>query len=72
MTDQYVTHRGHLYWYHVESVDYIAINDSFMLEGAIYFLLKKYFRKDPRSVNLKAFHNVSTHLVLGLVFGERG
>ena len=30
----------------------IAINDAFMLEAAIYFLLKKYFRQEPYYVDL--------------------
>jgi hypothetical protein len=42
-----------------EGVGNIAINDSFMLEGAIYFLLKKHFRKAPYYVDLlELFHDV--------------
>ena len=42
-----------------EGVGNIAINDSFMLEGAIYFLLKKHFRKEPYYVDLlELFHDV--------------
>lgn len=39
----------------------IAINDSFMLEGAIYFLLKKHFRQETYYVDLlELFHEVSS------------
>lgn len=38
----------------------IAINDAFMLEGAIYFLLKKHFRGETYYVDLlELFHDVS-------------
>ena len=40
MMDQSKTRRGQPCWYLVEGVNNIAINDSFMLEGAIYILLK--------------------------------
>ena len=60
MMDQSVTRRGQPCWYRVEGVSYIAINDSFMLEGAIYFLLKKHFRSDKCYVDLlELFHDVS-------------
>lgn len=37
----------------------IAINDSFILESAIYFFLKKYFRQDSYYVDLvELFHEV--------------
>jgi farnesyl diphosphate synthase len=39
----------------------IAINDSFMLEAAIYFLLKKHFRNEPYYVDLlELFHEVGS------------
>lgn len=42
-----------------EGVGNIAINDAFMLEGAIYFLLKKHFRKESYYVDLlELFHDV--------------
>ena len=59
MMDQSVTRRDQPCWYRVEGVNYIAINDSFMLEGAIYFLLKKHFRADKSYINLvELFHEV--------------
>lgn len=57
--DQSVTRRGQPCWYRVEGVNYIAINDSFMLEGSIYFILKKHFRSEPYYVYLlDLFHDV--------------
>jgi len=41
------------------NVGSIAINDSFMLEGTIYILLKKHFRKESYYVDLlELFHDV--------------
>jgi farnesyl diphosphate synthase len=45
--DTSITRRGQPCWYRVEQpfkVGMIAINDSFMLEGSIYYLLKKHFK----------------------------
>ena len=50
--DASFTRRGQPCWYKVEKVGTIAINDSFMLEAALYRLLKKYYRKDPYYVDL--------------------
>jgi hypothetical protein len=42
-----------------EGVGNIAINDSFMLEAAIYYLLKKHFREEKYYVDLlELFHDV--------------
>ena len=66
MMDQSVTRRGQPCWYRVEGVSYIAINDSFMLEGAIYYLLKKHFRSEPYYVHiLEAFHDTTFQTEIG-------
>ena len=66
MMDASVTRRGHPCWYRVEGVGNIAINDAFMLEGAIYFLLKKHFRTRPYYVHLlELFHNVTFQTEIG-------
>lgn len=52
MMDASITRRGQPCWYKVEKVGNIAINDSFMLEAALYRLLKKYYRKDSYYVDL--------------------
>ncbi|EGV62778.1 Farnesyl pyrophosphate synthetase [Yamadazyma tenuis] len=64
--DQSKTRRGQPCWYLVEGIGNIAINDSFMLEGAIYVLLKKYFKKDSYYVDLlELFHDVTFQTELG-------
>ncbi|KAK0719593.1 isoprenoid synthase domain-containing protein [Lasiosphaeris hirsuta] len=50
--DSSITRRGKPCWYRQEGVGMIAINDAFMLEAAIYTLLKKYFRTHPAYVDL--------------------
>lgn len=66
MTDQSKTRRGQPCWYLKPGVGNIAINDSFMLEGAIYMLLKKHFREDPYYVDLlDLFHEVTFQTELG-------
>lgn len=66
MMDQSKTRRGQPCWYLVEGVGNIAINDSFMLEGAIYMLLKKYFRQDSYYADLlDLFHEVTFQTELG-------
>lgn len=66
MMDQSKTRRGQPCWYLVEGVGNIAINDSFMLEGAIYILLKKHFRQEPYYVDLlDLFHEVTFQTELG-------
>lgn len=66
MMDQSKTRRGQPCWYLAEGVGNIAINDSFMLEGAIYILLKKHFRQDPYYVDLlDVFHEVTFQTELG-------
>ncbi|WWD18966.1 hypothetical protein CI109_103423 [Kwoniella shandongensis] len=50
--DQSVTRRGQPCWYKMPNVGNIAINDAFMLEAAIYHLLKKHFRSEKYYVDL--------------------
>lgn len=56
------THRNlprHFLWPSQPGVGNIAINDAFMLEGAIYYLLKKHFRQENYYVDLlELFHDV--------------
>ncbi|KAL0954189.1 hypothetical protein HGRIS_005317 [Hohenbuehelia grisea] len=66
MMDQSITRRGQPCWYRVESVGNIAINDSFMLEAAIYWLLKKHFRTEPCYVDLlELFHETTYQTEMG-------
>ena len=60
------TRRGQPCWYKMPSVGMIAINDSFMLEAAIYVLLKKHFRSHPAYVDfLELFHEVTLQTEVG-------
>ncbi|EPQ53384.1 farnesyl-diphosphate synthase [Gloeophyllum trabeum ATCC 11539] len=60
MMDNSVTRRGQPCWFRVDGVNMLAINDSFMLESAIYFLLRKHFRQDACYVDLlELFHDVT-------------
>lgn len=49
--DSSITRRGNPCWYRQEGVGMIAINDAFMLEMAIYTLLKKNFRQHKAYVD---------------------
>ena len=61
MMDSSVTRRGQPCWYRVPRVGSIAINDSFMLEGAIYFLLKKHIRSEPSYLDIMEVFLETTH-----------
>ncbi|KAK2794570.1 Farnesyl pyrophosphate synthetase [Onygenales sp. PD_12] len=66
MMDSSITRRGEPCWYRRPNVGMIAINDSFMLEAAIYVLLKKHFRSHPAYVDLlELFHEVTFQTELG-------
>ena len=67
--DTSITRRGQPCWYRVEDINIkpiskvgmIAINDAFMLEGAIYALLKAHYRQEKCYVDLlELFHDVSS------------
>ncbi|KIJ36793.1 hypothetical protein M422DRAFT_260893 [Sphaerobolus stellatus SS14] len=63
LMDSSITRRGQPCWYRVEEpqkVGTIAINDAFMLEGAIYHLLKRHFRGRAYYVDLlDMFHDMT-------------
>jgi len=64
--DSSKTRRGSPCWYLMPNVGMIAINDAFMLESAIYILLKKYFRQEKNYVDLmELFHEVTFQTELG-------
>ncbi|KAK7049724.1 Farnesyl pyrophosphate synthetase [Paramarasmius palmivorus] len=69
LMDSSVTRRGQPCWYRVEhphKIGLISINDSFMLESAIYYLLKKHFKKDSYYVDLlDLFHEVTYQTEMG-------
>lgn len=60
------TRRGKPCWYRQPRVGMIAINDAFMLEAAIFTLLKKFFRDHPNYVDLlELVHEVTFQTELG-------
>ncbi|KAF7552136.1 hypothetical protein G7046_g7516 [Stylonectria norvegica] len=64
--DSSITRRGAPCWYRQDGVGMIAINDAFMLEAAIYTLLKKYFRDHPAYVDfIELFHETTYQTELG-------
>lgn len=64
--DESKTRRGQPCWYLMPHVGNIAINDAFMLESAIFFLLKRHFRVAPWYVDvLELFHDVTFQTELG-------
>jgi farnesyl diphosphate synthase len=64
--DSSVTRRGQPCWYRQPGVGMIAINDAFLLESAIYTLLKKFFRSHPAYVDLiELFHETTYQTELG-------
>jgi len=64
--DSSVTRRGKPCWYRQEGVGMVAINDAFMLESAIYTLLKKHFRSHPSYVDMiEIFHETTLQTELG-------
>ena len=60
------TRRGQPCWFRKDGVGMIAINDAFILESAIYVLLKKYFRATSYYVDLfELFQEVTLFTELG-------
>ncbi|KAJ3829482.1 isoprenoid synthase domain-containing protein [Lentinula raphanica] len=66
LMDSSITRRGQPCWYRVPKIGFIAMNDSFMLESAIYRLLKVHFKKEPYYVDLlELFHEVTYQTEMG-------
>jgi len=64
--DSSKTRRGSPCWYLMPKVGMVAINDAFMIESAIYILLKKYFRQSKHYVDLlELFHEVTFQTEMG-------
>ncbi|EJT77310.1 farnesyl pyrophosphate synthase [Gaeumannomyces tritici R3-111a-1] len=64
--DSSITRRGQPCWYRQPDVGMIAINDAFMLEAAIFTLLKKFFRDHPNYVDLlELMHEVTFQTEIG-------
>ena len=60
------TRRGNPCWYLMPNVGMSAINDAFLLESAIYLLLKKYYRDEKYYLDLlELFHEITLQTELG-------
>lgn len=66
LMDSSVTRRGQPCWYQKPLVGTIAVNDSFLIESAIFRVLKKYFSKRAFYVDLlELMHEVTYQTELG-------
>ncbi|KAH9983241.1 farnesyl diphosphate synthase [Russula compacta] len=64
--DASITRRGQPCWYRVEGVGLMAVNDSLILEGAIFQMIRKHFRKESYYVDLiDLMHEVSYQTEMG-------
>ncbi|KAK8038085.1 Farnesyl pyrophosphate synthetase [Apiospora phragmitis] len=64
--DGSITRRDQPCWYRQSGVGMIAINDAFLLESAIYLLLKQHFKTHPAYIDLvELFHEVTFQTELG-------
>jgi farnesyl diphosphate synthase len=60
------TRRDQPCWYLVPKVGMVAINDAFLLESAIYVLLKRHFRQEKSYIDMvELFHEVTFQTELG-------
>ena len=58
--------RGAPCWYTVNNQGIFVIKDSFMLENAIYFIIRKYFRYDSFYADiLDSFHDIALKTSFG-------
>ncbi|KAL9060913.1 MAG: hypothetical protein Q9162_000357 [Coniocarpon cinnabarinum] len=64
--DSSITRRGQPCWYRQKGVGMIAINDAFMLESAIYVILRKHFRDHPDYLGmLELFQDMTFRTEMG-------
>lgn len=58
--DESVTRRGQPCWYKLPRVQVKAVNDAMMLESLIFVVMKKYFNRHPKYVQLiELFHEMT-------------
>jgi len=64
--DASITRRGQPCWYRVEDVGLKAVNDAFILKGAIFQMIRKHFHNEPFYVDLvDLLHEVSYQTEMG-------
>eukprot|EP00051_Salpingoeca_urceolata_P027358 m.481148 g.481148 ORF g.481148 m.481148 type:complete len:368 (-) comp22059_c0_seq1:26-1129(-) len=66
LMDKSITRRGQPCWYKLEGVGTVAVNDSFLIESAIYKLLRLNFREKPYyTALLELLHETTYQTELG-------
>ncbi|KAG5311895.1 FPPS synthase, partial [Pseudoatta argentina] len=64
--DRSLLRRGQPCWYRCNDLGLAAINDGLLLESAIFYLIKKYFKEKDCYVNLlETFHDTILKTILG-------
>jgi len=61
IVDQVTTSRGKLSWHRVDGIGYKALNDTLLLEGAVYQLVREHFRHEPYYVDLLELLHETRH-----------
>ncbi|XP_018055299.1 PREDICTED: farnesyl pyrophosphate synthase-like [Atta colombica] len=64
--DRSLLRRGKPCWYRFNDIGPAAINDSLLLKGAVFYLIKKYFKGKDYYVNLlETFHDIIFKTIIG-------
>ncbi|XP_019851306.1 PREDICTED: farnesyl pyrophosphate synthase-like [Amphimedon queenslandica] len=64
--DQSLTRRGQPCWYKKTGIGLVAINDSFLIEGTLYLILKNHFKSEPYYINImELFHEITYQTEMG-------
>jgi len=61
IVDQVETSHGKVSWHCVEGVGLKAINDSFLVEGAVFQLVREHFRNEPYYIDLLELIHETRH-----------
>jgi Polyprenyl synthetase len=61
IVDQVATTHGKLAWHRVAGVGWKALNDAFLLDGAVYQLLREHLRQEPYYIDLLELLHETRH-----------
>lgn len=61
LVDQVTTNRGKLPWHSLDGIGFKALNDAFLLEGAVYQLVREHFRQEPYYIDLLELLHETRH-----------
>jgi Polyprenyl synthetase len=59
--DQANMSHGKLPWHRLDGIGFNALNDAFLLEGAVYQLVREHFRNEPYYVDLLELLHETRH-----------